>query len=109
MSPCGSVCSDRSRFATLPAGSCMSARRRGEAYLDFARATFALDERVRLAELRAVALETRTDAALRLGEAATLISELESRIRRVPYRERSWEQLITALYRSGRQSDALAV
>ncbi len=81
---------------------------RGEAYLDFARATFALNERVRLAELRAVALETRTDAALRLGEAATLISELESRIRRVPYRERSWEQLILALYRSGRQSDALA-
>jgi DNA-binding SARP family transcriptional activator/WD40 repeat protein len=81
---------------------------RGEAYLDFARATFALNERVRLAELRAVALETRTDAALRLGETATLISELESRIRRVPYRERSWEQLILALYRSGRQSDALA-
>ena len=81
---------------------------RGEAYLDFARATFALNERVRLAELRAVALETRTDAALRLGEAATLISELESRIRRAPYRERSWEQLILALYRSGRQSDALA-
>ena len=81
---------------------------RGEAYLDFARATFALDERVRLAELRSVALETRTDAALRLGEAATLVSELEARIRRVPYRERSWEQLILALYRSGRQSDALA-
>jgi DNA-binding SARP family transcriptional activator/WD40 repeat protein len=81
---------------------------RGEAYLDFAGATFALNERVRLAELRAVALETRTDAALRLGEAATLISELESRIRRAPYRERSWEQLILALYRSGRQSDALA-
>ena len=81
---------------------------RGEAYLDFARASFALNERVRLAELRAVALETRTDAALRLGEAATLISELESRIRRVPYRERSWEQLILSLYRSGRQSDALA-
>jgi DNA-binding SARP family transcriptional activator/WD40 repeat protein len=81
---------------------------RGEAYLDFARSAFALNERVRLEELRAVARETRTDAALRIGEAATLISELESRVRRVPYRERSWEQLILALYRSGRQSDALA-
>jgi DNA-binding SARP family transcriptional activator/WD40 repeat protein len=81
---------------------------RGEAYLDFTRATFALNERVRLADLRAVALETRTDAALRLGEAATLIGELENRIRRAPYRERTWEQLILALYRSGRQADALA-
>jgi DNA-binding SARP family transcriptional activator/WD40 repeat protein len=81
---------------------------RGEAYLDFADAPFALAERVRLADLRAMALETRTDAALRLGEAATLVSELEARIQRAPYRERSWEQLILALYRSGRQADALA-
>ena len=81
---------------------------RGEAYLDFGDAPFALNERVRLADLRAVALEMRTDAALRLGEAATLISELEIRIRRAPYRERSWEQLILALYRAGRQADALA-
>ena len=80
---------------------------RGEAYLDFADAAFALTERLRLADLRAVAFETRTDAALRLGEAATLIGELENRIRRAPYRERSWEQLILALYRSGRQADAL--
>ncbi len=81
---------------------------RAEAYLDFADAPFALNERMRLADLRAVALETRADAALRLGEAATLISELEGRVRREPYRERSWEQLILALYRSGRQADALA-
>lgn len=81
---------------------------RGDAYLEFADASFALNERVRLADLRAVALETRTDAALRLGEDATLIGELENRIRRAPYRERSWEQLILALYRSGRQADALA-
>ena len=81
---------------------------RGEAYVDFADAAFALTERLRLADLRAVAFESRTDAALQLGEAATLIPELENRIRRAPYRERSWEQLILALYRSGRQSDALA-
>lgn len=81
---------------------------RGEAYLEFAGASFALNERVRLTDLRSVALETRTDAALRLGEDATLIGELENRIRRAPYRERSWEQLILALYRCGRQADALA-
>ena len=81
---------------------------RGEAYLEFADASFALNERVRLADLRAIALETRTDVALRLGEDAALIGELENRVRRAPYRERSWEQLILALYRSGRQADALA-
>ncbi|MEP7180098.1 MAG: BTAD domain-containing putative transcriptional regulator, partial [Pseudonocardiales bacterium] len=80
---------------------------RDEAYLDFGDAPFAVIERMRLAELRALAMETRTDMALRLGEAATLISELEGRVTREPYRERSWEQLIIALYRSGRQADAL--
>lgn len=81
---------------------------RGEAYLDLADAPFLVSERMRLADLRAIALETRTDAELHLGAAATLVPELEARIRREPYRERSWEQLIVALYRAGRQSDALA-
>jgi len=81
---------------------------RDEAYLDFGDAAFAAAERMRLAELRALATETRTDAALRLGESATLVSELHARVAREPYRERAWEQLILALYRSGRQADALA-
>jgi DNA-binding SARP family transcriptional activator/WD40 repeat protein len=81
---------------------------RGEAYLDLADAPFVMTERMRLADLRATALEMRTDAELRLGVAASLVAELEGRIRREPYRERSWEQLILALYRAGRQADALA-
>ena len=81
---------------------------RDEAYLDFGDAPFAAAERMRLAELRALATETRTDAALRLGESATLVSELHARVAREPYRERAWEQLIIALYRSGRQAHALS-
>lgn len=81
---------------------------RGEAYLDFGDAAFAVTERVRLSELRIHALEVRTDLALNLGQNAGLISELEQRVAVAPYRERSWEQLILALYRAGRQADALA-
>ena len=86
-------------------------RWRGEAYEDigsFGDGAFAVVERLRLGELRALARESRTDAALCLGEAATLVPELETRVALEPYRERSWEQLILALYRSGRQADALA-
>ena len=81
---------------------------RDAAYLDFGDAPFAVGERIRLAELRALARERRTDLALDLGQAAELIGELEQRTRAEPYRERGWEQLALALYRAARQADALA-
>ena len=81
---------------------------RGEAYAEFPDAAFAVSERLRLAELRALAVEARTDAALELGGAGELVAELETRVLHEPYREHSWEQLVTALYRAGRQGDALA-
>jgi DNA-binding SARP family transcriptional activator/WD40 repeat protein len=81
---------------------------RGEAYGDFGDAAFAVSERLRLAELRALARERRTDLALELGQAASLVPDLKQRVVDEPYRERGWEQLVLALYRSGRQADALA-
>jgi DNA-binding SARP family transcriptional activator/WD40 repeat protein len=80
---------------------------RDEAYLEFGDAPFAVAERVRLAELRSLARERRTDLALQLGMSGDLVAELEQRVRTEPYRERGWEQLALALYRGGRQGDAL--
>ena len=61
-----------------------------------------------LEELRRQALELRVDAQLSLGEHDEVIALLEVLIAAEPYRERLREQLITALYRAGRQQEALA-
>jgi DNA-binding SARP family transcriptional activator/tetratricopeptide (TPR) repeat protein len=60
-----------------------------------------------LGELRLAALEDRIEADLVLGRHAALLPELEALVRQEPYRERLRRQLILALYRSGRQADAL--
>jgi predicted ATPase/DNA-binding SARP family transcriptional activator len=63
---------------------------------------------VRLDELRARAIEGRIDADLSLGRHADVIGELEEQVRSMPFRERGWELLVLALYRCGRQADALS-
>jgi len=80
---------------------------RGPAYAEFAGSEFAVAEAARLEELRQVASETRFEIDLALGEDAALIPELEKAVGEQPTRERLWELLIRALYRAGRQSDAL--
>ena len=60
-----------------------------------------------LEQLRLAALEERIDADLALGRQAELVTELESLVAEHPYRERLRAQLLLALYRSGRQADAL--
>ena len=60
-----------------------------------------------LEQLRLAALEERIDADLALGREADLVTELESLVAEHPYRERLRAQLMLALYRSGRQADAL--
>ena len=80
---------------------------RDDAYIEFPEAAFAVIERLRLFELRCLAAEARTDVALELGAGAELVGDLETRVREDPYRERTWEQLVIVLYRSGRQADAL--
>jgi predicted ATPase/DNA-binding SARP family transcriptional activator len=66
-------------------------------------------EVVRLDELRLTALEDRIDAELALGRHVQLVGELERLVAEQPLRERMRAQLMLALYRSGRQADALAV
>jgi predicted ATPase/DNA-binding SARP family transcriptional activator len=65
-------------------------------------------EAERLAEIRLGALEGRFEAELELGGAGELVEELEALVGKHPYREQAWRQLMLALYRSGRQADALA-
>jgi predicted ATPase/DNA-binding SARP family transcriptional activator len=64
-------------------------------------------EQARLEELRLDVLEERFEALLALGEHATLVSELRGTLDESPFRERLWRQLMLALYRAGRQADAL--
>ena len=81
--------------------------RRGEPLAEFAYASFAAAERAHLDELTLVAIETRVEADLVLGRHRELVGELEALCREHPLRERLWELLILALYRAGRQAEAL--
>ncbi len=67
---------------------------------------WAAPHRSQLEEARAKLVETQLTARMRLGEA--VMAEAEAAVARDPYREGLWELLITALYRVGRQADALA-
>jgi DNA-binding SARP family transcriptional activator len=80
---------------------------RGAPLGDFAYESFAQNEAARLEELRLDAIEERIAAELELGAAAGLVGELESIVRDHPLRERPRGQLMLALYRSGRQAEAL--
>ena len=64
-------------------------------------------EKTRWVEGHAALLEDRADALLATGRAAEIIGELEAAVADAPLRERRWGQLMLALYRAGRQGDAL--
>jgi DNA-binding SARP family transcriptional activator len=81
---------------------------RGPALAEFRDEPFAESAARRLAELRLYALEERIDADLELGEHARLVPELEALVEQEPLRERPRGQLMVALYRCGRQAEALA-
>jgi ABC-type transport system substrate-binding protein/DNA-binding SARP family transcriptional activator len=81
---------------------------RGNAFADIEGMPFAHDAAQRLAERRLLALERRIDAELRLGRAQDVTAELEALAVAYPYQERFHGQLMLALYRSGRQTEALA-
>jgi len=81
---------------------------RGDVLADFQYDAFAQAEIARLDELRAAALEERIAIEMLLGREAQVLGELERLVRDYPYRERLRGQLMLALYRTGRQAEALA-
>ena len=81
---------------------------RGPALADVGDSGVLALEARRLDELRLVCVEERIEAELLLGHHAALVPELERLVGEEPLRERVWGQLVTALYRSEREADALA-
>jgi DNA-binding SARP family transcriptional activator len=106
---------DKARTALADGGADIAAQTLGEALnlwrgpplADFAYEPFAQDEIAQLEELRLIGLEERVEAALALGRHAELVGELEALIAHHPLRERLRAQLMLALYRCDRQSEAL--
>ncbi|MER5997716.1 BTAD domain-containing putative transcriptional regulator [Nonomuraea angiospora] len=82
---------------------------RGTPYGEFAEEPWAVTEVSRLRELRLVALERRANVLLELGRAQAVITDLETEAVANPLRERLWSLLALALYRTGRQAEALGV
>ncbi|MDT7799067.1 MAG: hypothetical protein QOI78_2500, partial [Actinomycetota bacterium] len=82
-------------------------RWRGPAYAEFADEPWARGEINRLEELRLLGVERRVSALLELGRAAEAVPDLEAHVEAQPLREEGWRLLALALYRAGRQGDAL--
>ncbi|WP_150251475.1 BTAD domain-containing putative transcriptional regulator [Nocardiopsis deserti] len=82
---------------------------RGPAYAEFTAYPWARAEADRLEGLRLLAVERHAEALLALGRAGDAVPVLEAHALAHPLRENAWRQWALALYRSGRQGDALAV
>jgi DNA-binding SARP family transcriptional activator/WD40 repeat protein len=82
---------------------------RGAAYQGYRYTGFGAAEGDRLEELRRTATEDLIDSRLAAGGAGQLVAELQAMVREGPLRERRWGQLMVALYRAGRQAEALQV
>ncbi|MFF5107952.1 BTAD domain-containing putative transcriptional regulator [Streptosporangium sp. NPDC000509] len=80
---------------------------RGPALAEFSDLSWAVSEAGRLEELRLIAVERRADAGLLLGHSGALVADLEAHASAHPLREEAWRLLALALYRNGRQGDAL--
>ncbi|WP_422741640.1 AfsR/SARP family transcriptional regulator [Micromonospora sp. WMMD754] len=81
---------------------------RGPGYADVDR-PWARAERFRLDQVRLTAVERRAEALLTLDRAADAVPDLDAHVAEHPWREDGWRLLALALYRAGRQADALAV
>lgn len=84
-------------------------RWRGPAYAEFAEQAWARADSRRLTELRLHAVELRAEALMSLGEADRAAADLRAHGAEHPWRENAWRLLALALYRTGRQADALEV
>ncbi len=81
---------------------------RGDPLPDLADRPRGMAERARLVELKHLSEDRLFAARMQTGEDAGLVADLELAVTAQPYRERRWGYLMTSLYRSGRQADALA-
>ncbi|WP_248963970.1 BTAD domain-containing putative transcriptional regulator [Sphaerisporangium perillae] len=81
---------------------------RGEPLAEFAEYEFARPVIAQMHELRASATEDLFEARLAIGDSGSCVADLERLVDAYPYRERFWCLLVLALYRAGRQVDALA-
>jgi DNA-binding SARP family transcriptional activator len=102
----------RRRMASEPAAAVVTYSTalglwRGPALADLADEPSLRPEIARLEELRLAASEERIEAELTLGRHRELVAEIQTLVGRYPYREGLWGQLVVALYRSGRQREAL--
>ncbi|RIJ78948.1 SARP family transcriptional regulator [Nakamurella silvestris] len=100
------------KLAPDPAYACLDAALsywRGPAYADVAEEPWARNERIRLGEMRLLAVELRGQALLDLGRPAQAAADLDGYVDDHPWRERGWLLLALALYRAGRQAEALDV
>ncbi|MFI6673557.1 BTAD domain-containing putative transcriptional regulator [Kribbella sp. NPDC050470] len=100
---------EKAAGGTLPELQQALALWRGPAYADFADEDWAQAERARLTELRLRAVERQAELQLALGLAAEAVPDLDAHVTEHPWREEAWRLLALALYRTGRQGDALAV
>jgi len=80
---------------------------RGDAYQGYRYTAFGATEADRLDELRRTAVEDLIESRLSGSDPGQLVPELEAMVREEPLRERRWGQLMVALYRAGRQAEAL--
>ena len=80
---------------------------RGEPYGEFTDGGFFMAEAQRLAEMRLAGLEVRLVAGLALGRDAEVVADAQALCAEHPLHEQFWVQAVTALYRCGRQADAL--
>jgi DNA-binding SARP family transcriptional activator len=80
---------------------------RGPALADVADEPFAHSEAIRLEEERLAAIEDRVEADLACARHSELVGELQALVGANPFRERLWGQLMLAMYRAGRQAEAL--
>lgn len=94
----------RARALLEEAGRCW----RGHAYAEVADEPWAMTEAARLEELRTLARERLVSAMLHTGAADEAVAEARALTREHPLREEGWRLLALALYRTGRQADALA-
>jgi DNA-binding SARP family transcriptional activator len=82
---------------------------RGAAYADMRDASWAAPEIARLEELRISVVEARCEAQLALGQHHAVVAELDAHVRTYPLGEHGCQLLALALYRAGRQAEALGV